>query len=45
MKMEEIEWKFVAIVFGIALVSAFLYDRVLKDYIPGSTTTTTKTTV
>jgi hypothetical protein len=35
MKIEEMEWKFVAVVAGIALVACFIYDRVLKSYIPG----------
>ena len=33
--MEDLNWKYVAITAGIALAVCFLYDRVLKDYIPG----------
>jgi hypothetical protein len=33
--MEDLNWKYVGITAAIALVVVFVYDRVLKDYIPG----------
>ena len=38
--MNQLEWKYIAITAGIALAVVILYDRVLKDYIPGSKTET-----
>jgi hypothetical protein len=33
--MEDLNWKYVAITAAVALVVCLVYDRVLRDYIPG----------
>jgi hypothetical protein len=33
--MEDLNWKYAGIAAAIALIVVILYDRVLRDYIPG----------
>jgi hypothetical protein len=33
--MEDLNWKYVGITAAVALVVCILYDRVLREYIPG----------